>query len=135
MKKILVSLIALMGLSVWAANELSTSIGFQYTKGYDQINKNFSVQITVNGTSRAAGTIVAANTNATLLSLSGISTNGFALLRNSGTNGWFQFSSDGTNWLVNTQPGEPAIFRCATNSFYYQASTNGAAFTYDILSN
>jgi hypothetical protein len=127
---------AVCGLVLWAADELSVTTIVNYTKGSDTELRTVTETVTVNGTARAAG-VLNVGTVSTAVDLSNLTTPGYVLLRNlaaEGSTNYVRASSDGTNWLVRANAGEPALFRLASNELYLVASPTNVATEYRVFS-
>ena len=136
MKKMLVGIgmLAAIGVGAWAANELSLSLNFNYTKGVANVKQNQSLQLTVNGTAVASG-VVAIGTVDTAISLGTVTNAGVGLFINTSTNAdVIQYGTVSNVYPFQVTAGNFALVQFNTNSLHAVGTTNSPNLFFVILS-
>jgi hypothetical protein len=115
------------------ANELSLSLGLNYTKNNAGVSKSVSPQITVSGTPFAAHLQNIGTTDETL-DLGDVGTIGFVFLHNLDASNYITFGSDGSAYPLKLKAGESMIVRWNAAAIHAKANTAACDLEYAILS-
>jgi len=125
----------LLGVAIYAADEISATAVFNYQKGNVQINRTVSGKGTITGTAIASG-VINIGTAYTALSFGSVTNAGQALLVNATTNDWavITYGTVSNSYGFRIQAGDAALIDFNTNSWGAVALTNSCDLEYYILS-